>query len=234
MVEALEWVRMFKGDQYTWFFLFEVVFRTSVMFLLMVLFFRLSGKSEIKQLNIYDVIIIVGLGSAAGDPMLYNDVPLLNAVAVFITVLGLYRLMSYLAGRSKKLEGWLEGETRCLMEETNYVNLQSLKKEKLEINDLFASLRQQKISQLGQVERIYIEISGEFSVFFRKEEDVKTGLPIYPEELAKATAHIDVGGDHSCTSCGYTQTFQHHTAKPVCPNCKKIYWVKASGRKRIT
>ncbi|MEO8112028.1 MAG: YetF domain-containing protein [Ginsengibacter sp.] len=234
MVEALEWGRMFKGDQYTWFFLFEVVFRTTVMFALMILFFRLSGKSEIKQLNIYDVIIIVGLGSAAGDPMLYDDVPLLNAVAIFITVLGLYRLMTYLAGKSKKIEGWLEGETRCLMEDTNYVNLQSLHKEKLEINDLFASLRMQKISQLGQVERIYIEISGEFSVFFRKDEDVQPGLPIYPEELAKATAHIDIAGDHSCKSCGYTQTFQHPTAKPVCPNCKKIYWVKASGRKRIT
>ncbi len=234
MVEALEWGRMFKGDQYTWFFLLEVVFRTAVMFSLMILFFRLSGKSEIKQLNIYDVIIIVGLGSAAGDPMLYDDVPLLNAVAVFITVLGLYRFMTYLAGRSKKIEGWLEGETRCLMEDTNYVNLKSLHKEKLEINDLLVSLRMQQISQLGQVERIYIEISGEFSVFFRKDEDVQPGLPIYPEELAKAIAHIDIAGDHSCTGCGYTQTFHNPTAKPVCPNCKKIYWVKASARKRIT
>lgn len=234
MVEALEWGRMFKGDQYTWFFLFEVVVRTSVMFLLMVLFFRVSGKSEIKQLHIYDVIIIVGLGSAAGDPMLYDDVPLLNAAVVFITVLGLYRLMTFIAGRNKKLEGLLEGETRCLMEEENVVNLQSLKKEKLEINDLFASLRMQKISQLGQVDRIYIEISGEFSVFFRSDDDVKTGLPIYPEELAKASAHIDVAGDYSCISCGYTQTFQHPSATPVCPNCKKIDWIKASGRKRIT
>lgn len=233
MVEALEWSRMFKGDQYTWFFLFEVVFRTSVMFILMVLFFRLSGKTEIKQLNIYDVIIIVGLGSAAGDPMLYDDVPLLNAMVVFITVLGLYRLITYLSGRNKRLEEWLEGEVRCVMEDKNYVNLQSLKKEKLEIHDLFTSLRLQQISQLGQVERIYIEISGEFSVFFRKEEDVKPGLPIYPEELAKATAHIDMPGHHSCKSCGYTQNFQQPTAKPVCPVCKKLYWVKASERKRI-
>lgn len=234
MVEALEWSRMFKGDQYTWFFLFEVVFRTSVMFILMVLFFRLSGKTEIKQLNIYDVIIIVGLGSAAGDPMLYDDVPLLNAMIVFITVLSLYRLMTYLTGKNKKLDKLLQGEVRCVMEDTNYVNLQSLKKEKVDITDLFTCLRMEKISQLGQVERIYIEISGEFSVFFRKEGDVKTGLPIYPEELAKATAHIDVAGDYSCNTCGYTQTFQHLTAKPVCPNCKKLYWVKASRRQRIT
>ena len=234
MVEALEWSRMFKGDQYTWFFLFEVVFRTTVMFLLMMLFFRLSGKTEIKQLNIYDVIIIVGLGSAAGDPMLYDDVPLLNGIAVFITVLGLYRLITYLSHKSKKLDKWLEGEVRCLMDHKNVVNLDALKKEKLDINDLFTNLRLQKISQLGQVERIYIEISGEFSIFFRKENDIKAGLPIYPEELDKATAHIDVAGDHSCKSCGYTQTFQQPTAKPVCPNCKKLFWVKSTDRQRIT
>ncbi|CAN5371683.1 DUF421 domain-containing protein [soil metagenome] len=234
MVEAFEWGRIFKGDQYTWFFLFEVMFRTGFMFLLMVLFFRLSGKTEIKQLNIYDVIIIVGLGSAAGDPMLYDDVPLLNGVIVFITVLALYRFISFLTGRSKKLDRWLEGEVRCLLDDKNYVNLQSLKKERVEINDLFSALRLQNVSQLGQVERIYIEISGEFSVFFLKPEDVKQGLPIYPEEVAGAKAHIDLPGYHSCKSCGYTQNFQQPTAKPVCPVCKNLFWVKASGRQRIT
>lgn len=234
MVEAFEWSRMFKGDQYTWWFLFEVVFRTTVMFVLMVLFFRLSGKTEIKQLTIYDVIIIVGLGSAAGDPMLYDDVPLLNGLIVFVTVLLLYRLMTYLTGKNKELDKFLEGEIRCIMDQENTVNLEALEKEKLQVPDLFTSLRLQKVSQLGQVERIYIETSGEFSVFFRNEDEVKKGLPIYPDELDKATAHIDVAGDYSCKHCGYTKMFTQPTAKPVCPNCKKIHWLQATARKRIT
>lgn len=234
MVEVFEWSRIFKGDQYTWFFLFEVAFRTGFMFFLMVLFFRLSGKTEIKQLNIYDVIIIVGLGSAAGDPMLYDDVPLLNGLIVFVTVLAIYRFITYVTGKSKKLDRLLEGEVRCIMDDKNYVNLQSLKKERIKINDLFTVLRLQQISQLGQVDRIYIETSGEFSVFFLKPEEVKHGLPIFPEELDIATEHIDMAGYHSCKSCGYTQNFQQPTAKPVCPVCKNLYWVKASARHRIT
>lgn len=234
MVDAFDWGRIFQGDEYTWMFLLEVVLRSGIMFIMMVLFFRLCGKTEIKQLNIYDVIIIVGLGSAAGDPMLYDDVPLLNGIVVFVTVLGLYRLITYISGKNKKLDRLLEGKVRCIISETNCINMEAFQKEKLQINDLLTSLRLQKISQLGQVEKIYIETSGEFSIFFHKDENVKAGLPIYPEELEKAVTDIDIAGEYSCTNCGCTQKFEQPVANPICPNCEKVCWIKSADRKRVT
>lgn len=234
MVTAFEWSRIFKGDEYTWFFLFEVMFRTGIMFILMVLFFRLSGKTEIRQLNIYDVIIIVGLGSAAGDPMLYDDVPLLNGIFVFITVLGLYRLVSWMSGKHKTIDRLLEGDIRCVLDESNRIDFKVLKKEGVQVTDLHNALRIEKVSQLGQVERIYIETSGEFSIFFRKDEDVISGLPLYPEELKNAKKHIDVAGDYCCTHCGLMQSFPEPRAQANCPYCEKKDWVASTSRRRVT
>ncbi len=234
MVQAFEWKRMFLGDHHTLLFLLEVIFRSGFMFLMMVIFFRVSGKTEVKQFNIFDVIIIVGLGSAAGDPMFYEDVPLLHCILVFITVLSLYKFFSKLADKNKKLDKILEGQIRCVMAGDNIIDLKGLKKEGVWYKEFFNALRMANVSQLGQVERVYIEVSGEFSIFFREDENVCPGLPIFPEELQSGIKHIDAAGTYSCVDCGLTKNFEQPAAQPVCDSCKGINWVKASTRKRIT
>lgn len=60
--------------------------------------------------------IIISLDSAAGDPMFYEDVALLPAILVFSTVIGLYKLLTYLTGKVEKIEIFLEGEPIKLIE----------------------------------------------------------------------------------------------------------------------
>ena len=96
--DIFEWRRILINDMPVE-FLLEVAFRTIVMFFFLVVTLRLAGKRGVKQLSIYEVVIIVALGSAAGDPMFYKDVGLIPALLVFTIVMGLYRLITSLAGR---------------------------------------------------------------------------------------------------------------------------------------
>lgn len=233
MIQPFEWGRMLIGEDHAFVYIFEVIFRTIIMFAMMVVFFRISGKSQIKQLNIYDLILIIGLGSAAGDPMFYDDVPLLHALFVFATVLSLYKLITWLSQRNHKAEVWLEGDVHCVMRE-NHINIQVLKKEGFPPEELFDSLRQARVSQLGQVDRIYLEPSGEFSIFFLEDDKVVPGLPLFPEELLEGKRHIDVAGTYSCIHCGYTKEYEQPTATPICDKCEGRSWVRSTSRKRIT
>jgi len=232
MIQPFEWGRLLLGEDHAFVYVFEVIFRTIVMFMMMVIFFRISGKSQIKQLNIYDLILIIGLGSAAGDPMFYDDVPLLHVLFVFGTVLSLYKLVTWLSQRNHKVEVWLEGDVYRVMKD-NIININILKKEGFPPEELFDSLRQARISQLGQVDRIYLEPSGEFSIFYREDNEVVDGLPIFPEELAEGKRHVDVAGTYSCIHCGYTKVYEQPNATPTCTNCEGRSWVKATARKRI-
>ena len=45
-----------------------------------------------RQLSLFEVLVILTLGSAAGDVYFYEDVPLLPILAMFATLLCLYRL----------------------------------------------------------------------------------------------------------------------------------------------
>ena len=80
------------------------------MFLAVVIILRFTGKRGVQQLSIFEMVMIITLGSAAGDSMFYKDVGLFHAVAVFIIILGVYRLIIWLITKFEKVELLLEGE----------------------------------------------------------------------------------------------------------------------------
>ena len=116
MKDIFEWDRILLNDSPVW-FLLEVAFRTAVMFVVLVIALRYTGKRGVKQLSIFEVVIIIALGSAAGDPMFYEDVGILPAICVFVVVIAFYRLVTWLTGKSKWFEELLEGKTELLINE---------------------------------------------------------------------------------------------------------------------
>lgn len=101
LFEDTEWKTLLLGEE-KWNFLTEVALRSFVMFLVIVLTLRLLGKRGIKQLSVFELGVIIGLGSAAGDPMFYKDVGLLPGIIVFIMIIGLYKLIAFLINRSDR------------------------------------------------------------------------------------------------------------------------------------
>jgi len=118
-ISGFDWKQLLLGDQ-NWDFLIEAVFRSFIMFIIIVISLRILGKRGVKQLSIFELVVIIGLGSAAGDPMFYKDVGLLPALVVFIMVISLYRFIVYLIGKSEKFEHLVEGTPICLIAEGKF------------------------------------------------------------------------------------------------------------------
>jgi len=233
IMEPFEWRRLILGEDAPWQFLFEIIFRTVVMYGMLILFFKVTGKKGIRQLSAFDFILIIGLGSAAGDPMFYDDVPLLHAVAVFATILSVYLLINKLTQRSHAADVLLEGKTSCVLE-NGVIHYDKLMQEGLTIMQFHSELRQQQVSHLGQVRYAYIEISGETSVFFCEDEEVKPGLPILPHLLKKDRHGISAEGHHSCIQCGHTDYFDAATVDACCPKCGCSKWVRSMDERRVS
>ena len=64
-------------------FLGEVALRVLFAYIVVFLFLKVSGRRGIRQLSVFELVIILTLGSAAGDVTFYEDVPLLPVAAVF-------------------------------------------------------------------------------------------------------------------------------------------------------
>lgn len=131
-----------------WSLAFEIVIRTLTMFMVILVFLRLSGKKGVRQLSIFEVAIIIGLGSAAGDPMSNPDHGILPALLVFVTILLFYRLITWIAARSERFESLLEGDPLYVIEEGQFV-LVAESERTFAKDEFFAEMRQQNIEHLG-------------------------------------------------------------------------------------
>lgn len=194
------------------------------MFIVLLITLRFTGKRGVKQLSIFETVIIIALGSAAGDPMFYEDVGLIPAITVFIVIILLYRFVTMLTGKFKWFENLVEGKTECLIEDGKF-SIASFKREGLAQDEFFSELRLRSIEHLGQVRNAYLETSGEVSIFFYEDKDVKYGLPILPQLFEKKSQTIPKAGFYSCTFCGHTQ--KNEAGKAHCEICNKAEWVAA-------
>ena len=212
-------------------FIFEVALRTLIMFIFILSSLRLLGKRGIKQLSVFELGVIIALGSAAGDPMFYKDVGLVFGMLVLAVVVLLYRLLTYLTEKSERLEKVVEGSASYIIKNGAFI-MSEMKKEPISYQEFFAELRINNVSHLGQVRIAIAEATGEISLFFYPDEEVKFGLPILPHLYDNFIETIDEENIYACNCCGTVQTIsprkEYH-----CPGCNNNHWVKAINEKRI-
>jgi uncharacterized membrane protein YcaP (DUF421 family) len=215
-----------------WDFLIEVIARTMTMLLVILISLRILGKRAVNQLSVFEIAVIIGLGSAAGDPMFYKDAGILPAIIVFTLTVGLYKFITYVIGKSKRFEDIMEGKPICLIKDGAF-SIKNFEKEAMGEDEFFSELRMQSVSQLGQIEIAIQETSGEMSLIFYPDEEVKYGLPIMPDSLDAWQEKISDTNYYACIFCGYTEKLKP-TDKCNCPQCNKIRWVKATNKKRVS
>ncbi len=106
----MDWFTIFIHDT-TWTFVAELMIRAALMFGMIILFLRLTGKRGVRQLSIFELAIILSLGSIAGDPMFTENLPLVHALVVMTVVIAMYRLTTWLMMKYQPFEDLIEGKS---------------------------------------------------------------------------------------------------------------------------
>jgi uncharacterized membrane protein YcaP (DUF421 family) len=202
-VVPFDWERIWLGDVPP-LFLLEIVFRTSVIFLWLLLLLRVTGKRGLAQLSGLELAIVIALGSAAGDPLFYPEVPLLHAMLALALVVGFQRLLSRLVVNSERVETFMQGQPVELVRDGVF-SAQALERANLSREDLFERLRAAGVMQLGEVRRAYFEQDGNLTVFSH-DHHPPPGLPVVPpwdlEEPARLSPDLPHFGFAACLDCG--------------------------------
>jgi len=154
--------RIFLGDLPGAFYL-EIVLRTAVMFLFALALIRTLGKRSLGQLSIFDFVIIIALGSAVGDPMFYEDVPLLYGMVVVAVVVALERALALLTSRQARVERMVDSSPTVLVRD-GVVDYKALRHELMSVSELFQALRANGVVQLDDVALAVLEPSGHISL----------------------------------------------------------------------
>lgn len=221
----MNWHELLFGDEDV-IFLLEIALRSVIMFLFIFLGLRVAGRRGVSQLSIFELLIIISLGSAAGDPMIYKEIGVINSLMAFAVVIFVYWLITKLIENSEKMEDILEGEPIYIIRDGR-VSKEALKNKVLAGDEFFASLRFHSFSHMGQVKAAILETSGEVSILPFNNDEVKPGLPVWPDLLHNIYKVVPEDGLYACCTCGSTKHMVKEE-KAECTFCKKNdVWVEA-------
>jgi len=206
-------------------FMIEVFIRTMLIYFALLIIVRLMGKRMSGQLTIAEMSVMVTLGAIVSPAMQIPNVGLLQGTLILILALIFQRGINLLELKNYKLEKLNHGEV-ALMVKDGVLVLPELDKAKLSRQQLFAELRSEGVFNLGEIERVYMEAYGTFSIY--KTKNPKPGLMIFPpdDDEIKSFSQEDQQKEMVCISCGNIGTEDEYLRE--CHICLSTEWTEAT------
>lgn len=224
--EFLDWHRLLIGDN-PWGFALEVLGRTIVIYLCLMLVMRLLGKRMHAQLTIMDLAVMLTLGAIASVPMQAFNHGILPGVVLLVSILFLHQASTILIYKNRKIEVLTQGKISLVIK-NGVIDPDKLKELRISQGQLFAVLRNKGVRQLGEVKRLYSEADGHFSLY--KLAEPKPGLSVLPRTEEALPEKKDTMPNHQvCAYCGYSVMQTDHIDRS-CSNCSTEKWVNATHR----
>lgn len=87
----------------------EFILRGLIVYLVLLIIVRISGKRTIGQFTPFDLLVVVLLSEAVSGSMTGGDESLVGGLIVALTLLTLNIVISFAASRSQRLENVIEG-----------------------------------------------------------------------------------------------------------------------------
>ena len=153
------------------------VWRTVIIYFIVLLAVRLMGKRELAQLSPFDFVVAIIIAELAALPMEEKNIPLWE-VFIPLGVLVLLEIgLSYIALKSEKARGWIYGFPTVVVAQGKILD-SNMRKLRYNTNDLLAQLRDKGIFDVSEVEYAIMEVPGTLSVM------PKAGKrPVTPQDL---------------------------------------------------
>ena len=149
---------MFPGSHV----LLEIVLRTAVVYLVVLLGVRLSGKREVGQMTPFDLVLLLLISNSVQNAMTGPDTSVLGGVAAAATLLALNFGVGELAGSNRRFRKLVEGQPTLLVHDGKII-AEHMKKEHVSMDELQRALREHGITGCQEVALAVLEVDGAIS-----------------------------------------------------------------------
>ena len=143
--------------------LLEIVLRVGIIYVVVLVGIRLTGKREVGQMTPFDLVLLLLIANAVQNAMTGPDTSVTGGLVAAGTLLLLNRLVGYVVWRSKKARGIIEGSATILIHEGKIITAH-LAKEQITPEELNQALREHGIASISEVYLAVLEIDGSISV----------------------------------------------------------------------
>lgn len=140
----------------------DIIIRSLVSLVVLFVITELMGKKQISQLNMFDYIIGISIGSIAASLSVDDSINYIDGALSIVVYGGIAAFISYLTTKSIVLRRFFTSTPVVIMNKGKII-YENLKKSKLDINDFLQIARENGYYDISQINCSILESSGKVS-----------------------------------------------------------------------
>ncbi len=150
--------------------LLTIALRTAVIYALVLIGVRLSGKREVGQMTPFDLTLLLLLSNSVQNAMTGPDNSLLGGVVAAATLLLLNYVLADVSGVNRRFRKFIQGQPSLLIHDGQIIEAH-MAKEHVSMDELQRALREHGIADYHHVALGVLEVDGSISLL--KYEEIK-------------------------------------------------------------
>lgn len=140
----------------------QIVLRTGVIYLVVLIGVRLSGKREVGQMTPFDLTLLLLLSNSVQNAMTGPDTSLIGGVVAASTLLVLNYLVGTISGSNRRFRRIVQGEPSLLIHDGKAIE-SHMAREHVSMDELQRALREHGICNVHDVALAVLEVDGSIS-----------------------------------------------------------------------
>jgi uncharacterized membrane protein YcaP (DUF421 family) len=137
----------------------EKVLRPVLVYLFLIVGFRLAGKRELAQLNPFDLVVLLTISNTVQNAIIGNDNSLLGGLVGAATLLVVNWLVVRWTFNHPRVERLVEG-TPTVLVDRGVVHPEALARELVTVDELRTAAHRHGLLSLDDAERVVLETGG--------------------------------------------------------------------------
>jgi uncharacterized membrane protein YcaP (DUF421 family) len=142
----------------------ESVIRAAVIYLFLLLVFRIAGQRSISQITTFDFVLLLIISEATQNALGGEDFSMTNAFLVILTLVGLDILLSVVKQKSKRADKILDGTPLIIIDDGKVLR-DRINKERIDESDILTAAREvHGLERLDQIKYAVLERNGGIAI----------------------------------------------------------------------
>jgi len=166
--------------------LLNIVLRTVVIYLVVLIGVRLSGKREVGQMTPFDLTLLLLISNSVQNAMTGPDTSLAGGVVAACTLLILNYVIADWSGANRRFRKFIQGQPSMLIHDGEVIE-SHMAKEHVSMDELERAMREHGIADYHQVAIGVLEIDGSFS--FLRYDDLNPNANTHLAKRKHITKH---------------------------------------------
>lgn len=152
-------------------YLLEMAPKFLIALIILLIYVKLSGKSQIAPMSQLDQVGSMVIGALVGGTLLNASVSAWEAAGAVAIWAGLLILVRFIKSKNSKLRDAIDGEPIQLIKNSNLIS-ENFKKANLPVRDFETLINIQGICAFSELKQVWYELNGSLTIIKKGDKDI--------------------------------------------------------------